>query len=240
MLTLFVRSVILFVAAVVAMRLMGKREVGQLQPYELVVVIMIAELAATPIGDVGSPLLYGILPMAALIICHGVISWLCMVSGKFRTLMCGQPTVLIRNGVICEKQMRHVGVTLSDLMEDLRTGGVLDPSEVGTAVLETGGQVNVFPKAEHRPLTPQDMNMQPTQEGLPLTLILDGQVQQQNLHRGKLTEKWLHQQLQGLGFDQPEQVLFMCVNTQGLLMAQGKGRTEMQSLQAFAPGKARW
>lgn len=239
-LTLFVRSVILFVAAVVAMRLMGKREVGQLQPYELVVVIMIAELAATPIGDVGSPLLYGILPMAALIICHGVISWLCMVSGKFRTLMCGQPTVLIRNGVICEKQMRHVGVTLSDLMEDLRTGGVLDPSEVGTAVLETGGQVNVFPKAEHRPLTPQDMNMQPTQEGLPLTLILDGQVQQQNLHRGKLTEKWLHQQLQGLGFDQPEQVLFMCVNTQGLLMAQGKGRTEMQSLQAFAPGKARW
>lgn len=240
MLTLFVRSVILFVAAVVAMRLMGKREVGQLQPYELVVVIMIAELAATPIGDVGSPLLYGILPMAALIICHGVISWLCMVSARFRTLMCGQPTVLIRNGVICEKQMRHVGVTLSDLMEDLRTGGVLDPSEVGTAVLETGGQVNVFPKAEHRPLTPRDMNMQPAQEGLPLTLILDGQVQQQNLHRGKLTENWLHQQLQSLGFDQPKQVLFMCVNTQGLLMAQGKGRTEMQSLQAFAPEKAGW
>lgn len=240
MLTLFVRSVILFVAAVVAMRLMGKREVGQLQPYELVVVIMIAELAATPIGDVGSPLLYGILPMAALIICHGVISWLCMVSGKFRTLMCGQPTVLIRNGVICEKQMRHVGVTLSDLMEDLRTGGVLDPSEVGTAVLETGGQVNVFPKAEHRPLTPQDMNMQPAQEGLPLTLILDGQVQQQNLQRGRLTEEWLHQQLQILGYKQPEQVLFMCVNTQGLLMTQGKGRTEMQSLRAFAPGKAGW
>lgn len=240
MLTLFVRSVILFVAAVVAMRLMGKREVGQLQPYELVVVIMIAELAATPIGDVGSPLLYGILPMAALIICHGVISWLCMVSGKFRTLMCGQPTVLIRNGVICEKQMRHVGVTLSDLMEDLRTGGVLDPSEVGTAVLETGGQVNVFPKAEHRPLTPQDMGMQPAQEGLPLTLILDGQVQQQNLQRGKLTEEWLHQQMQTLGYAMPKQVLFMCVNTQGLLMAQGKGRTDMQTLQAFAPGKAGW
>lgn len=240
MLTLFVRSVILFVAAVVAMRLMGKREVGQLQPYELVVVIMIAELAATPIGDVGSPLLYGILPMAALIICHGVISWLCMVSGRFRTLMCGQPTVLIRNGVICEKQMRHVGVTLSDLMEDLRTGGVLDPSEVGTAVLETGGQVNVFPKAEHRPLTPKDMGTQPAQEGLPLTLILDGQVQQQNLQRGKLTEEWLHQQMQTLGYAMPKQVLFMCVNTQGLLMAQGKGRTDMQTLQAFAPGKAGW
>lgn len=240
MLTLFVRSVILFVAAVVAMRLMGKREVGQLQPYELVVVIMIAELAATPIGDVGSPLLYGILPMAALIVCHGVISWLCMVSGKFRTLMCGQPTVLIRNGVICEKQMRHVGVTLSDLMEDLRTGGVLDPSEVGTAVLETGGQVNVFPKAEYRPLTPGDMGLQPVKEGLPLTLVLDGQVQQQNLQRGKLSEEWLTQQLREMGYARAQQVLFMCVTTQGVLMAQGKGRTEMQTKQVLSPGKVGW
>lgn len=240
MLTLFVRSVMLFIAAVVAMRLMGKREVGQLQPYELVVVIMIAELAATPIGDVGSPLLYGILPMAALIICHGIISWLCMVSSRFRTLMCGQPTVLIRNGVICEKQMRHVGVTLSDLMEDLRTGGMLDPAEVGTAVLETGGQVNVFPKAEHRPLTPGDMGMHPTREGLPLTLIMDGRIQRQNLQRGKLTEEWLMQQLQALGYAKAGQVLFMCVNPQGLLMAQGKGRADMQTIQALEPGKAGW
>lgn len=240
MLTLFVRSVMLFIAAVIAMRLMGKREVGQLQPYELVVVIMIAELAATPIGDVGSPLLYGILPMAALVICHGVISWLCMVSGRFRTLMCGQPTVLIRNGVICEKQMRHVGVTLSDLMEDLRTGGALDPAEVGTAVLETGGQVNVFPKAEHRPLTAGDMGMHPAREGLPLTLIMDGRIQRQNLQRGNLQEGWLKQQLQALGYAKASQVLFMCVSTQGVLMAQGKGRTDVQTLQAFVPGKAGW
>ncbi|MBP3637335.1 MAG: DUF421 domain-containing protein [Clostridia bacterium] len=240
MLTLFVRSVILFVAAVVAMRLMGKREVGQLQPYELVVVIMIAELAATPIGDVGSPLLYGILPMAALVICHGLISFFCMVSDKFRTLMCGQPTVLIRDGVICEKQMREMSVTLSDLMEDLRIGGVMDPSEVGMAVLETCGQVTVFPKAEHRPLTPGDMAMQPDREGLPLTLIMDGRVQYQNLQRGKLTESWLKAQMKALGYTDASQVFFMCVNTKGLLMAQGKGKTDMQTAQAFAPEEARW
>lgn len=240
MLTLFVRSVLLFISAVVAMRLMGKREVGQLQPYELVVVIMIAELAATPIGDVGSPLLYGILPMAALVICRGIISWLCMVSDKFRTMMCGQPTVLIRDGVLCEKQMREMSVTLTDLMEDLRIGGVMDPSEVGMAVLETGGQVTVFPKAEHRPLTPRDMNMQPVREGLPLTLILDGKVQKQNLQRGELSSAWLTKQLQELGYAHPAEVLFMCVNTQGLLMAQGKARTEMQTRQVFAPEKARW
>lgn len=240
MLTLFVRSIILFLSAVVAMRLMGKREIGQLQPYELVVVIMIAELAATPIGDVGSPLLYGILPMAALVVCHGVIAFFCMKSDRFRTLVCGQPTVLIRDGVLCEKQMREMSVTLADLMEDLRIGGYMDVSEVGMAVLETGGQVTVFPKAESRPLTPRDMGQTPPREGLPLALIMDGRVQQQNLQRGKLTDKWLAQQLKSLGFAGAEEVFFMCVNTQGLLMAQGKGSTQMQTAQVFKPEEARW
>lgn len=240
MLTLFVRSVILFVAAVASMRLMGKREVGQLQPYELVVVIMIAELAATPIGDVGSPLLYGILPMAALVICHGVIAWGCMVSDRFRRMLCGRPAVLIRNGVICEKTLREMSVTLPDLMEDLRIGGYTDPSEVGVAVLETGGQVTVFPKAEKRPITPADMGMKPSPEGLPLTLILDGDVQEENLRRGQFTISWLTEQLQKTGYSHPSEVLFMCLNTAGLLLVQGKGRSEMQTRQALAPGGARW
>ena len=161
MLTIFVRSVLLFVAAVASMRVMGKRQVGQLQPYELVVVIMIAELAATPMGSVGIPLLYGLVPMIALIVCHGIMTALCMRSGKFRLLICGQPTVLIRNGAICEKEMRKTAMTLNDLMEALRLGGALDPSEVGTAVLETGGHMTVFPKAQARPLTPEDMGLHP-------------------------------------------------------------------------------
>ena len=117
MLTVFVRAVILFLTSVLAMRMMGKRQVGQLQPFELVVAIMIAELAATPMGSVGVPLLYGLLPMAALIICHGVLSFVGMKSERFRAWLCGRPTVLIRNGVICEKQLRKSSFTLNDLME---------------------------------------------------------------------------------------------------------------------------
>ena len=120
MLTVFVRAVILFLTSVLAMRMMGKRQVGQLQPFELVVAIMIAELAATPMGSVGVPLLYGLLPMAALIICHGVLSFVGMKSERFRAWLCGRPTVLIRNGVICEKQLRKSSFTLNDLMEELR------------------------------------------------------------------------------------------------------------------------
>ena len=142
MLTIFARSVLLYIVSLLAMRAMGKREVGQLQPFELVVVIMIAELAATPMGGVGIPLLYGILPMIALVVCHGIITALCMRSQRFRVWMCGQPTVLMRNGGIGEKQMRKSAMDLNDLMEAIRTAGILDPAEVGTVVLEPGGQAD--------------------------------------------------------------------------------------------------
>ena len=150
MLTVFARSVLLYAASLLAMRAMGKRQVGQLQPFEMGVVIMIAELAATPMGGVGIPMLYGILPMAALVVCHGLITAACMKWQRLRVWLCGEPTVLIRDGVICEKQLRRVAVDLNDLMEAIRTAGILDPAEVGTIVLEPGGQVNVFPKADFR------------------------------------------------------------------------------------------
>lgn len=240
MLTIFVRSVLLFAVAVLVMRAMGKRQVGQMQPYELVVAVMIAELAATPVGGTGVPLLYGIAPMLALLICHGVITALCMRFERFRALIDGQPTVLIRDGVICEKQMRRMSITLTDLMEALRTAGMLDPSEVGTAVLETGGQVSVFPKAANRPVTPEDMGLNPLKDGLPLPLILDGRIQSRNLQSGQIKEAWLMEKLHQAGFDQAEDVLFMCVNTHGQALIQGKGRDCAQTLQLMPPEKVVW
>lgn len=240
MLTIFVRSVLLYAASLLAMRAMGKRQVGQLQPFELVVVIMIAELAATPMGGVGIPILYGLLPMVALVVCHGVLTALCMRSERVRAWLCGQPAVLVRNGVVCEKQMRKSAVDLTDLMEAMRTAGLLDPSEVGTAVLEPGGSISVFPRAEDRPLTPRDLGRIPPREGLPLPLILDGVVQKGNLQRGQLTRDWLTGQLRTMGFATEKDVLFLCLNTQGMLLAQGKGCTQVQMHQALSPQKVVW
>lgn len=240
MLTIFVRSVLLFVAAVASMRAMGKRQVGQLQPYELVVVIMIAELAATPMGSLGTPLLYGLLPMAALIVCHGVLSALCMRFERLRTLLDGKPAVLISRGAICEKQLRKSAMTLNDLMEALRVGGVMDPSQVGTAVLETGGNVTVFPQAAYRPVCPDDMKLTVEPEGLPLSLILDGRVQQANLQLGGWDDAWLMEYVKKLGYDAPEDILLLCVNTSGMMLCQGKARTEMQQMKVMAADKVRW
>ena len=240
MLTIFVRSVILYAIAVLVMRAMGKRQIGQLQPFEIVVVIMIAEVAATPMGGVGIPLLHGILPMVALLVCHGIISTLCMKNERFRGWMSGEPTVLVRNGVICETELKKTSITLGDLMEAMRTGGIIDPSELGTVVLETCGQLNVFPKAQSRPVTPKDMAMQPAREGLPLPLILDGEVQQSNLNLGGLDEAWLIGQIRQLGYDSPAKVLFLCINTQGQMIVQGKGKSQMQQVQAMPAEKAVW
>jgi len=240
MLTIFTRSVILYAVSLLAMRVMGKRQVGQLQPFEVVVVIMIAELAATPMGGVGIPLLYGVLPMVALAVCHGLITWACMKSQRVRSWFCGQPTVLIRNGALCEKQMRKTAVDLNDLLEAIRTGGILDPSEVGTAVLEPGGQISVFPKAEYRPLAPQDVGLAPAPEGLPLPLVLDGEVQIGNLQRGGFSEEWLNRIIGQAGFERSEQVLFGCLNTRGELLLQGKGCSEAKVVQAIAPERAVW
>ena len=240
MLTIFVRSVILYAASLMAMRAMGKRQVGQLQPFEMVVVIMIAELAATPMGGVGIPLLYGILPMAALVVCHSLITAACMKWQPLRAWLSGQPAVLVRNGVICEKQMRKSGVDLNDLMEAMRSGGVMDPSEVGTAVLEPGGQISVFPKASARPVTPADLGMTVMRDGLPLPLVMDGMLQRDNLTRAGLTISWVERQAAKAGFAQLTQVLFMCLNTHGELLVQGKGSTETALVQAIEPEKAVW
>ena len=240
MLTVFVRSVLLYSVSLLAMRAMGKRQVGQLQPFEMVVVIMIAELAATPMGGVGVPLLYGIVPMIALVVCHGLITMLCMKWQPFRVWMSGQPAVLVRNGVICEKQMRKCSMDLNDLMEAIRTAGILDPAEVGTVVLEPSGQVNVFPKADFRSVSPADMKLPVPREGLPLPLVMDGVIQRDNLKRGGFTEQWLREKSRECGYPDLSQVLFLCLNPQGEMLIQGKGQTETDLMSVLPPEKAVW
>ncbi len=240
MLTIFTRSVLLYIASLLAMRAMGKREVGQLQPFELVVVIMIAELAATPMGGVGIPLLYGILPMIALVVCHGLIAALCMKWQTFRAWLSGQPTVLMRNGVICEKQMRKSAMDLNDLMEAIRNAGILDPAEVGTVVLEPGGQVNVFPKSDFRSVSPSDLRLSVGREGLPLPLVMDGVVQTDNLRRGNLTLEWLQSAAEEMGSSDLSKVLFCCLNTQGEMLIQDRSSTKTVLKSVLNPEKVVW
>jgi len=239
MFTVFIRTVILYLVSVLAMRLMGKRQVGQLQPYEFVLALMIAELAAAPMENVGTPLLYGIIPILGLLLLHGLATLLSVKSMVFRRLLSGGPSVIIRRGVIQYREMKRLCYTLSDLMEELRAQGYLNIADVGTAVLETNGRLSVFPHAGKRPLTPEDMDMHPTYEGIPLALVTEGKLQPQHLKKCGLTQERLHALLHPLGCSRFQQLMLVSLDTQGMMFIQEMNGVQ-HKIRALSPQEVNW
>jgi uncharacterized membrane protein YcaP (DUF421 family) len=182
----FVRTLILYIIVIVVMRMMGKRQIGQLQPFELVVAIMISELAAVPMQDTRIPLINGIVPILTLLLAQIALSFISLKSTKARALICGKPSILINNGRINESVLRNEMYTLNDLLEQLRSKDVANIADVEFAILETNGQLSVIPKSQKRPVTPKDLNIPTNYEGLPLDLIIDGDVIHNNQSMGSL------------------------------------------------------
>lgn len=240
MLTVLIRSLILVCFAVLAIRLMGKRQVGQLQPFELVIAIMIADLAATPMESLDTPLWRGIIPMLALIILHQFFTLLSLKSQRMRAFFSGTPTVIIHNGQIDYKALEKLCFNLNDLLEELRTGGVLSPTDVGTAIMETSGKLSVFPSSGKRPVCPEDMGIQTGYEGVPLTLIMDGKLERSNLAKLGHDEPWLMRRLKELGFHGMEQVLLCYIDTDGQMTAHAYGDVQPVRRKAIEPGEVSW
>lgn len=213
MLVVFARALILYILVVIVMRIMGKRQIGQLQPFELVIAIMISELAAVPMQNTGIPLVNGIIPILTLLAIQLLISFLSIKSIRFRALICGKPTVLIENGIIRESALRKELYTLHDLLEQLRINNCPNISDVEYAILETNGQLSVIPKPQKKPLTPGDINIQPQAEGIALDLIIDGRIMGENLKIAGKDLKWLQSQLHTNNFSGPEDIFYACMDT---------------------------
>lgn len=200
MLNIIIRSAILYILVVIVMRLMGKRQIGQLQPYELVITIMIAELASIPMEDVGVPIYKGLVPIFTLAFLHAVLSVALLKSQKMRRVVCGTPVILIRDGKMQQREMGDILINLNDLIEQLRVKSILDPADVAFAVLETNGQLSVFPKAGKRPVTDGDLNLNSPPVTLPVPLIMDGRVMRHNLGLIRQSDDWLAQSVQQSGY----------------------------------------
>lgn len=219
MLTLFIRGVVLYVVMIITMRGLGKRQLGQFQPYELAMTILLADLISTPMESVSTPLLYGILPVAALFSVHSIITLLSLRFDKVRALISGKPSVVISKGVIDQQEMKNLCLSLSDLLEGLRSAGILNPADVGTAIVEANGHLSAFTNAESRPVSTKEMNISPGYEGLPMILIMDGHVQKNNLRQSGLKEGWLNGVLSARGLA-PERVYLASLDTQGKFLLQ--------------------
>ncbi|NQS76407.1 MAG: DUF421 domain-containing protein [Peptococcaceae bacterium] len=219
------RTVILFAVVVIGVRLMGKRQIGQLQPYEIVIVIMLSALAAIPMENTEIPLLFGLFPIFTLILIQVAMSFLSLKSQRAREIICGTPTVLVENGKIIEKEMAKLRYNITDLLEQLREKNMPNIADVEFAILESSGKLSIIPKSQKRPVIPEDLNIPTKYEGLPITLIIDGFVFKKNLAQLNLTEEWLGTELNKFGIKSFKEVLFAHLDTEGKLLYQAKSNT---------------
>ena len=241
MLTGILRTIILFFVTTIVLRLMGKRQLAQLQPYEVVITLMISDLATQPMGDVEIPLLGGLIAILTLLLMHSLLSLLSFWSIRLRAVICGRPSVLVRNGRICEDELSRLCFDLSDLMEGIRSQGLIGLHETGSVILETNGALSVFPAARSRPATRGELGMEEAYDGIPLTLILDGRLQTRTLALAGKDAGWLRRILQGQGIEQDKDVLIALLNTQGELLIQEKGKSgRLIRVQAMPAGEVRW
>ena len=221
MLIIFIRSILLYIIVLVVMRLMGKREIGQLQPFELAISIMIADLASTPMADTGIPITNGIIPILALLVMHLTISALNIKSIKAREILCGKPSILIYRGKINEKNLKKERFTINELEERLRGNNVVNIGDVEYAILETSGQITVIQNPNKRNTIPEDFGIEPEYEGIAYDLVLDGKVMYENLKILNKDYNWLKKQVGKFGI-LPEQALIATVDGKGNFFCQEK------------------
>lgn len=221
MLLTFFRAIILYIIVLIVMRLMGKREISQMQPFELAISIMIADLATIPMSEIGIPIFNGIVPILGLLVMHLVISVINIKSITMRKFICGKPSILIYRGKIDEKVLKKERFTINELQERLRRNNIINLGDVEYAILETSGEVTVIQKPEKRGTIPEDFNIVPEYEGIPYDLVIDGKVIDKNLEKLGKDEIWLKNQLK-LFKMKPEEALVVTINGKNEIFCQKK------------------
>ena len=211
----FIRTIILYVLIIAGVRLMGKRQVGELEPSELVVSLLIADLAAVPMQDFGIPLLTGVIPIFTLLALTMILSVLTMKSTRLRVLLCGKPSIVVREGKPDQKEMRRNRFTVDELLEELRMNGYTDLTQIKYAILETNGKLSVLPYADQVPPTNKQMGVRVKDPGLPRVIISDGLVLNENLTAAGYDDAWLTRQLRKYRVHSPAHVFLMTVDELG-------------------------
>ncbi|WP_027340566.1 DUF421 domain-containing protein [Halonatronum saccharophilum] len=212
---LFLRTVYIYFITLTAIRLMGKREVGELSPFDLVVSLMIAELGVIVIEERSLTLWQGILPIFTLAGIEILMSYLSLKSNFLRRILNGRPVILIKNGELMKGEMKKSRYNIHDLMRQLRKEGIFEVSDVEFAILETSGELSILPKSQKRGLTPEHLHIPTEYEGLSLTLIADGEIDYNALNNAGLDEEWLLKELRKREINSPKDVLLATLESDG-------------------------
>ncbi len=218
--SLILRTFLLYLLVVASLRLMGKKQIGQLEPSELAVAIMIAELACIPLSGKNIPLSDGVIPVLTLACSEVLISWLILKNVRLRKYISGRPSVLVENGVLNQKNMRILRFTADDLLEEMRQKGVTNISDIQYAIMETNGRVSFILKKSSSGPTVEDLSLSIPEEQMPFPIIIKGVIYRDNLHRIHRNEEWLAKELKRLQIENQKQVLLMCANDKKVTFVQ--------------------
>ena len=215
MIVLFIRTLIVYFCLLGAMRLLGKRQLGEMELSEFVVAALIADMAAHPLQDLGIPLINGLVPILTLFCCEVLISGAAMKSVRLRELLFGKPSVLITRGRIDQNELRKNRFTLDELTQELRAQGVTDLSKIEYAILETDGRLNAILYPAESPVTAGMLGLPTDDGGYPIVVISDGRVLEENLARSGHDLSWLQRELSARGAESARQVFLLSVNAAG-------------------------
>ncbi|MDF2520512.1 MAG: hypothetical protein K0R84_1140 [Clostridia bacterium] len=229
MLIIFIRAAILYLFIVIIVRIMGKKQIGEMQPTELVLALVIADLSAVPMESLNTPILYGIIPILTLFIIEETFSFVALKSDKARGIIYGKPSILIEHGKILEKELRKQNFNINDLLEQLRISGFTSIDDVEFAILETNGQLSTVPKASKRPVNISDMKLKVEEEQLPVTAIIDGRIFSNNLKLLDLDDAWLEKKLREQGVESYKKVLLAYIIGNKKLVFQLKNNDDAKS-----------
>lgn len=212
------RTLFMYFLVLIALRLMGKREIGKLSIFDLVVSIMMAEIAVFIIEDPEMAISRAIIPILTLMLTQIILSYITLKSKKIRDLVEGEPVILIANGKVKDEEMRKQRYTIDDLLTQLREKNIANIADVEFAILETSGKLSIFPKPSELPITKKDLGMDVEQyNGLPLPLVADGRVISKNLQKINKDFNWLHNQLLMHGYNNIKKIYFASIDHNGTL-----------------------
>lgn len=225
MLILFLRACLLYVLVFAVLRLTGKRQVSDLQPFDLLMTLMIADLASCAIADTSIPLVYSVVPIFALYLMQTLITYVCLKSASARRIVCGNPVVLVADGVLQEESMRRANYTVTDLMDQLRAKDVFDIGNVAYAILETNGTMSILQRGECQTPTLRDLGLPPEEARLSHMLVLDGELCMSTVRACGLTGEWVRDRLAGMGAGAVKDVFYLSLSPDGTLRAQTRARS---------------
>ncbi|MBU3090789.1 DUF421 domain-containing protein [Clostridium sp. CM028] len=192
MLILVIRTFVLYFTVIFIMRMMGKKQIGELEPFELVIALMISNLATFPMEDIRIPIIHAVIPIFTLLFLQIATSYIELKSEKARKILTGTPSILIKNGKIDIAELRCQRFNINDLFEELRLKGYFNLSDIQYAILETSGELSILPKTSISNATKDDLNISIAQESLPIPLIMDGNINYKNLNLLKKDITWLN------------------------------------------------